>query len=400
MDEKKQNVLVVHNYYQLPGGEDTVAQNEISMLKEHGHKVIFYTRSNSEIKNMDLIRKVGLAFSSIFSFRTYRDVRKMIREESIDVVHVHNTLSMISQSVYYAALSMNVPVVQTVHNFRMLCPAATFYRDGHICEDCVEKGQMCAVKHKCYRGSRSQTLVCVINTLFHRMTGIYGKINYICLTEFNKTKLLQLRQISAEQVSVKPNCINCTGTIICEDDRSDQYIYAGRLEKIKGIDVLLDAWALLGKNTPKLILCGAGPMEDWCRKYIAEHSLNAELRGQLQNNEVRSLLAESKALILPTRWYEGFPMSIAEAFSVGTPVICSDIGNAASIVDEGVTGCKFSPGNAQELAEAVKRCKDLCNSTFDVFQKKYTAENNYKQLFEIYRCACKLSKTKKRKIAR
>ena len=194
MEERKQNILIVHNYYQIPGGEDTVVANEKKMLEDHGHKVILYTRNNSELKEMSKFQKLKLPFTTIFNPRTYKDIKRIIRKENIDVVHVHNTLNLVSPAVYYAALSCKLPVVQTVHNFRLLCPGATFYRDGHICEDCVHHGLKCAIKHNCYRGSKAQTLVCVVNTWIHRMTGVYGKINYICLTEFNKQKLLELKQ--------------------------------------------------------------------------------------------------------------------------------------------------------------------------------------------------------------
>ena len=205
MEDRKQKVLIVHNYYQIPGGEDTVVANEKKLLEDHGHEVVMYTRHNNELKTMGKLRKLLLPLTTIYNPRTSRDIKKIIREQSVDIVHIHNTLNLISPSVYYAARKCGVPVVQTVHNFRLLCPGATFYRDGHICEDCVSNGLGCAVKHGCYRGSKAQTLVCVISTLIHRWTGIYGKINYICLTEFNKEKLLQLKQIKPERVFVKPN---------------------------------------------------------------------------------------------------------------------------------------------------------------------------------------------------
>lgn len=208
---KKQNILIVHNYYQIPGGEDTVVINEKRMLEEHGHKVILYSRNNSELKEMSKFRKLFLPITTIFNPRTYKDIKRVIRKYNIDIVHVHNTLHLISPSVYYAALKCKVPVVQTVHNFRLLCPNATFYRDEHVCEDCVKYGLWCAIKHNCYRDSKLQTLVCVISTKFHRIIGIYRKINYICLTEFNKEKLLQLNYSKKKQiidpakVYIKPN---------------------------------------------------------------------------------------------------------------------------------------------------------------------------------------------------
>ncbi|MFQ9121050.1 MAG: glycosyltransferase [Mediterraneibacter faecis] len=238
-ESKKQNILIVHNYYQIPGGEDTVVANEKKMLEKHGHKVTLYSRNNAELKKMPRLRKIFLPITTVFNPRTYRDIKKLIKQENIEVVHVHNTLNLVSPAVYYAARRMKVPVVQTIHNFRLLCPGATFYRDGHICEDCVEHGLKCAVRHSCYRESKIQTLACVLSTEFHRMTGIYGKINYICLTDFNKKKLLELKQIKPERVFVKPNFVECKNEFVSEKDRMNQFVFAGRLDKLKGIDSLL-----------------------------------------------------------------------------------------------------------------------------------------------------------------
>lgn len=200
MSSEKKNILIVHNYYQIPGGEDTVVANEKGMLEEYGHKVILYSRSNAELKELSMLKKLMLPVTTIFNPKTYKEIKRLIKTEDIEIVHVHNTLNLISPAVYYAARAMHIPVVQTIHNFRLLCPGATFYKDGHICEDCVKYGLKCAVKYSCYRGNRIQTLACVISTWFHRMTGIYGKINYICLTEFNKNKLLELKdQISGRE---------------------------------------------------------------------------------------------------------------------------------------------------------------------------------------------------------
>lgn len=386
---EKPTILQVHNRYQIPGGEDTVAENERRLLEAHGHRVVRYFRDNKEMKDFSLLRKLLLPVTTVFNPRTYREVRRLIRTEHIDIVHVHNTLNLISPSVYYAALAEGVPVVQTVHNFRLLCPGATFYRDGHICEDCLHGGLGCAVKHSCYRGSRLQTLACVISTKIHRMTGIYGKLNYICLTEFNREKLLNLKQVRPERVYVKPNFVeNDPEPILPEERRRNQMVFAGRLEKLKGVDVLLKSWKLLGENAPQLILCGTGPLEDWCRDYIREHAVqNVQMRGFTPNAEVRRLMAQSRALILPTRCYEGFPVSIVEAFSVGTPVLCSDLGNAGSIVTEGVTGRKFQPDSPEDLARAVGTSGGMCESTYAQYLSGYTAERNYETLEAIYRQA-------------
>lgn len=381
----KENILIVHNYYQIPGGEDTVVANEKKMLENHGHKVILYSRNNSELKSMSKLQKTMLPLTTIFNPRTYREIKQLIREEHIDIVHVHNTLNLISPSVYYAAKAMKVPVIQTIHNFRLLCPGATFYRDGHICEDCVTKGLGCAVKHNCYRDSKMQTLACVFSTEIHRMTGIYGKINYICLTEFNKEKLLQLNQIKADRVFVKPNFVEATpDEIIPYDKREEQFIFVGRLDKLKGIDILFEAWNQMGVTAPKLVVCGAGPMEEWCRKFLVAYpDCNIEMRGFVPNKEAKKLIANSRALILPTQWYEGFPMTIVEAFSVGTPVIGSNIGNVGSILNDEENGWTFDYRSIDALCKAVIRSHNIVNQVVE-HRKQYGYDTNYNTLIYIY----------------
>lgn len=381
--KEKPTILIVHNHYQLAGGEDTVVSNEKRMLEEHGHKVVLYTRSNSEIKNMNIFQKLLLPFITIYNPKTSKDIKRIIKQENIDIVHVHNTLSLISPSVYYAALKMHKPVVQTIHNFRLLCPGATFYRDNHICEDCVTKGLRCSLKHKCYRNSFIQTLVCVINTKIHRATGIYSKINYICLTEFNKNKLLQLKQIQENQIYIKPNFMN--NKEIANISQKDQFIFVGRLDKLKGIDFLFEAWKKMEKCAPKLIVCGTGPMSDWCNKFIKKNSLNIEMKGFLKNEDALQYISSSKALILPTQWYEGFPMTIVEAFSAGTPVICTNIGNSKSIIEEGINGMTFELNNMNSLIEAINNINISKEEVLRVFNKYYTEEVNYEILKDIYK---------------
>lgn len=382
---KKENVMIVHNYYQIPGGEDSVVANEKGMLERHGHKVVLYSRSNVEIKKFSLLHKFMLPFMTIFNLKTYRDIKRLIKEEHIEIVHVHNTLNLISPSVYYASRTMGVPVIQTMHNFRLLCPGATFYRDGHICEECIRHSLWCAIKHRCYRESRMQTFVCVVNSYIHRILGIYKKLNYICLTEFNRMKLLELKQIKEEKIFVKPNFVESKEQFIAEKNRKNQFIFAGRLDKLKGIDILFEAWRKMGDTAPKLIVCGIGPMEKWCENFIRKNKVNIDLKGYVPNIEVRKLIANSRGLILPTQWYEGFPMSIVEAFSVGTPVVCSDLGNSGSIVEEGVTGCKFRWNSVEDLCRAVNRCRGMNDSTFCKYREKYIESINYEELIDIYR---------------
>ncbi|MDO5424820.1 MAG: glycosyltransferase [Eubacteriales bacterium] len=388
-NDKKQNILIVHNYYQIPGGEDTVVANEKKMLEDHGHKVILYSRNNAELKQMSKLQKLVLPITTIFNPRTYKEIKRLIKLENIEIVHVHNTLNLVSPAVYYAARAMKVPVVQTVHNFRLLCPGATLYRDGHICEDCLERGLWCAVKHKCYRGSRIQTLACVLSTWFHRITGIYGKINYICLTEFNKSKLLELKQIKPEKVFVKPNFVESKGGFVSGENRKNQFVFAGRLDKLKGIDILFEAWKRMGDTAPELVVCGTGSMEEWCKSFVQQNRVNVELRGFVSNDEVLEIIANSRALVLPTQLYEGFPMNIVEAFCVGTPVICSDLGNAGNVVEDGINGVKFQCDSPSALIQAVRRFeqmdrKMLGENAFQKYKMCYEQDGNCKMMDNVY----------------
>lgn len=386
---KKQRVLIVHNYYQIPGGEDTVVANEKELLEQHGHEVSLYSRHNSEIANMGMLQKILLPIIAVFNFKTYRDIKKFIHDRHIDIVHVHNTWSLISPSVYYAAKSCKVPIVQTIHNFRLLCAGATFYREGHICEECIQKGVKCALKYNCYRNSRIQTFALVISNFIHRVLGTYGKIHYICLTDFNKGKLLKLKQVKQESVFVKPNFVIDRESVVSVERQKNRIIYAGRLDRLKGVDIMLEAWKYMGIDAPELIICGTGPLEEWCKRFIVENNLKkVTLLGFVSNEEIRGLIATGKALILPTQWYEGFPMSLVEAFSVGTPVIVSDIGNVGEIVEEGELGVKFCYDSPKELVKAVRKLdnnyEEYHTKVLQVYKNKYSAEVNYNQLIAIY----------------
>lgn len=385
---KKEKVLIVHNYYKIPGGEDTVVANEKKLLEDNGHEVILYSRNNSELEGMGIFKKLLMVFFTIFNIKTYMDVKKIIKEKSIDIVHVHNTLNLISPSVYYAALKCKIPVVQTIHNFRLLCPAATFYRDGHICEDCINKGLYSAIKYSCYRNNRLHTLGCVLTLKIHRFIGIYKKINYICLTDFNKKKLMMLDKfIDINRVYVKPNFVARKNNDSINKKRKNQFVYVGRLDPLKGIDILLNAWKKVDFGVGNLVICGIGPMREWCDEFIKVNKLeNIELLGFVENNLVRKIISESKALILPTQWYEGFPMTIVEAYSEGTPVIGSDIGNTGSLIINGLTGMKFKFNSIEELTSIINsfdKVKDKFKVR-DFYTKNYNYNENYNILKKIY----------------
>jgi glycosyltransferase involved in cell wall biosynthesis len=267
----------------------------------------------------------------------------------------------------------------------MLCPGATFYRDGNICEDCVEKGLKCALKHKCYRGSLLQTLLCVINTKIHRFTGVYKKINYICLTGFTKEKILMLNKgkrkvIDENKIFIKPNFTFESNYSRLEE--GDYYLFIGRVEQIKGLDLLLDAFALLPDK--KLRIAGTGTEME---HYKQRATPNVEFLGFLNREELSLQLTKAKAVIVPSQWYETFGMIIAEAYSAHCPVIVGDIGNIASLVEDGVTGVKFKYNDSTALIDAISRfenCEPMGEKGFEKFKNEYSEKVNYKKLKNVY----------------
>ena len=396
-DNRKYKILLVHNFYQQPGGEDTVFRNEKKLLEDNGHEVITYTRDNSELKG-SILKKILLPFITIFNPKTYFDIKKIIKDKNIDIVHVHNTLCLISPAVFYAALKMKTPVIQTLHNFRMQCANGLFYRDGHICEDCISGGLKCALKHRCYRNSFLQTLAIVLMLKIHRFTGIYKKVNFICLTEFNRSKLLLINNkkqvVDENRVYVKSNFVfednsskdSTSDTCKKESmpDNKGYYLYVGRLDEIKGIDIVLEAFSKMPER--ELHVIGSGG-EDYIKKYSGFS--NIKFLGQLSHEEVMAEMINSKAMVFPSKLYEGMPMTIIESFEKGVPVIASDIGNAKEIVKDGVTGVHFKSDNVVSLISAVEKLDKidfnvLRNNAFDEFDKEYSDYIGYINLIHIY----------------
>lgn len=392
--EARPAVLLVHCRYRLPGGEDAVFAADRAMLEEHGHRVVTYERSNDE---GGLAAKLLLPLRAVFSLKTCREVKALIRSEKIEIVHVHNTLFAVSPSVFWAARAAGVPAVQTLHNFRLFCPNGVLLRGGKVCEDCpLQKfGLFNAVRHGCYRGSRVQSAVCAFLYAFHRLLGTYKRVHLIALTEFDKEKLLEFNArrpvFDPAKLYLRPNAAVPEGALPPLRPlaaRKNQVVFAGRLEELKGLRTAIEAWRLLENDpaAPKLLLCGAGPLEGWARENAGE---NVEFLGQISHEALCALLAESRAALAPSLCYESFALVPAEAHAMGTPVIASDLGNVGAMVRDGVDGLRFAPGDPEALANAVRRLPDLEAKADPAAIRaeavqKFGREENYRELAEIY----------------
>jgi len=376
-------LLLVHNSYQQPGGEDQVVASELDLLSSHGHEVLCYTAHNDAVRHLS---KVSLAFRTSWSRTTYQEMRALLQRERPQIVHVHNTLPLLSPAVYYAARAAGVPVVQTLHNYRLLCPKAVLLREQRICEDCVgRRVPWPGILHACYRQSRAATSAVAVMLSVHQLLGTWSRqVNrYIALTEFMRQKFIT-GGFSAKQIVVKPNFVPADPGV---GDHCGRYaLFVGRLSPEKGLQTLLRAWERVGRRIP-LKIAGEGPLQTLASGSRPE----IEWLGRQPRAKVVALMKQASVLVFPSECYEGFPTTLAEAFATGLPVVASHLGAMAEVVEHRGTGLLFAPGDAIDLADKVdwalahpKELADMGRRAREEFEAKYTAERNYRLLLDIY----------------
>ena len=379
-------ILMVHNRYQIRGGEDEVCDAERRLLQAYGHEVDLYEEHNDRLAELNPIQT---AVNTVWSRHTYREACKQLSQKSYDIVHVHNFLPLISPSIFYAAKDQNVPVVQTLHNYRLLCANALFFREGKICEDCLgATAPLAGVYHSCYRGSRTATgVVSAMNSVHHWMKTWSSMIDvYIALTEFARQKYIE-GGIPEIKIRVKPNFVDPDPGV--GEGQGNYALYVGRLSVEKGLDTLLDAWQMM-KDCPPLKIVGDGPLTDMVVQAMKQNP-SIELLGRKSMAEVHELMGNAMMLIFPSKWYETFGRVAIEAFSKGTPVVAANIGAIAELIDAGRTGLLFEPSNPHSLAVQVEsmlahpvRTIDMRQETRKEYEVKYTASSNYQQMLGIY----------------
>lgn len=383
-------ILIVHNFYQQPGGEDVVVEQEAALLQRGGHTVIKYYRTNDETQALSLWGKAGLPKQVIWASDTVRGLSRLIEQQKPDIVHFHNTFLMISPAAYYACQRFGLPVVQTLHNYRLLCPAATFFRSGQICEDCLNQTPPWpGVFHACYRHSSLQTGMAAAMLTFHRWLKTWqNQVDlYITPTEFARRKFIQ-GGIPSQKIRVKPNFVDPDPGI--KANGGDYFLFIGRLSSEKGVQTLLKAWQLLTDIPLKIV--GDGPLRSELQSLKQIQKLDiVEILGQQSPDQVTTLMKKARCVIFPSILYETFGRVIIEAFACGVPVIASQLGAVTELVENERTGLYFSPGNPEELANQIhwawtqpQRITEMGRQARQEYELKYTAELNYKLLTEIY----------------
>ena len=391
-------ILIAHNSYQQAGGEDAVVKAEARLLEDNGDTVVRYQRSSNELRDNGLLASMMAATGVVWSSSSYRSFESILRETRPDIAHFHNIFPLISPSAYFACAEKGVPVVQTLHNYRLICPGGQLLRKGQICENCVRKDlRWPGVVYGCYRGSSAQTATTAAMLAFHGALGTWKrKVSlYIALSEFARGKFIE-GGLPPERITVKPNFVD---SAVKDGDRAgDSVLFVGRVSQEKGPQLLPAAWSHLKARIPLHIL-GDGPL----RAGIAAQAASVQrspifVHGRCSTEQVFSLMGSARCLVVPSLCYEGFPLSVAEAFSCGLPVIAARIGSLAEIVRDGVTGLHFEPGDPEDLASKVewawehpKEISQMGRNARAEFEAKYEPQKNYKMLMEAYERAMAIS---------
>jgi glycosyltransferase involved in cell wall biosynthesis len=380
-------ILLVHNRYKASGGEDVVVGAEKSMLEAHGHEVSLLEADNAEISGA--LAQVAAGFTAIYSRTARRRVAAEVARFRPSVMHVHNFLPLLSPSVYYAAHEGGVAVVQTLHNYRLICPGGLLLRKGNVCELCLGKTvPISGVLHACYRGSPGATVSVAAMLGLHRTFGTWRMMvdAYIALTEFGREKFIR-GGLPPDRLFVKPNFVHSAA----QPGQGDGgfALFIGRLSEEKGIRSLLVAWKRVGMALP-LKIAGDGPLRAEVQA-ATQCMKNVELLGHVSKDRVAEMLRCAHVLIIPSICYEGFPMTVVEAFAAGVPVIASKIGALGELIDHGRTGLHARPGDPEDLARQVEwltaheeRRRRMRHAARREFELHYTAEHNCEMLLAIY----------------
>ncbi len=378
-------VLFVHNYYQQPGGEDRVFAAESALMEARGHDVFRFTVNNRALDGMSPPRAAAAA---LWNHEMRRSLRRQVQRLGVEVVHFHNTFPLVSAAGWSGARSGGAAVVQTLHNFRVACPSALFFRDREVCEDCIGRAYAWpGVVHACYRNSRTATATVALMQTLHRTLGSWRQVDrLIALNDFAREKFIEAG-LPAARVVVKPNFLLMDPGAGAHDERFT--LFVGRLSAEKGIETLLAAWRRLD-DPPPLHMVGDGPLAGAVRA-AAESQPSVTWRGQLPAERVMTLMRSAFMTVLPSACYESFPMVLVEAFATGLPVVASDLGAMSALIENGVTGLLFPAGEAAQLAERISwayahpgEVREMGKNCRRSYLQSYTGDRNYRQLLEIY----------------
>jgi len=389
-------ILLVHNRYRsgTPSGENRVVDQEGEALAALGHEVMRFGRSSDEISQWSLAKKASLPVRAIWSRETYHDLRAVLSEHHPEVVHVHNTFPLLSDAVLHACRDARVPVVATMHNYRLACSNGTFFRNGTVCHDCTRGLPVRAVVHGCYRGSHAATVPVVLARSLHQQAWRSLVSAYIFISA-SQRDLHRTVGLAPDRVFVRYNLIPRQGRPRTE--RTPTVVYAGRLHEVKGLRLLMDGWDRYCRESGmpglNLVIVGGGPLEDEVAAWASTRP-SVEMTGTVSRDRCAELISQARAILLPAAWEEPFGLVAVEAMAAGVPPVAAAHGSLTELITPGVDGILFNPGDPAALALAIadvernpEQYKAYGDQARKTYEQRFDPQQSVEELLEIYRFA-------------
>lgn len=383
-ESDRPSVAVVHARYRQPGGEDRAVASHVTLLKQHGHRVMVHLGSNHDFASVGALAQ---ATGTVWNDRARRELAAHFARERPMVAHVHNTFPSLSPAVYRAARDAGIPIVQTLHNYRLVCPNSLLFRDGARCTECLTRSvKWPAVRHACYRDSHAASAVTAAMLAVHAAAGTWrtGVDAYIALTNAARDRFIA-GGLPAERIEVQPGFLAVDPGAGAHD--GGYALYVGRLSTEKGVATLLSAWRAAYHHGRRLLIAGSGPLET----RLDRTAPGVEFIGQCSNDRVLALMRDATMLVFPSECDEGFPVTLLEAFATALPIIAGDHGAMAELITHDRTGRHFVAGNVTSLADAMAWAFEnpgprasLGNAAREMFTRTYAADHAYGRLNALY----------------
>jgi glycosyltransferase involved in cell wall biosynthesis len=389
-------ILLVHGRYRsvAPSGENHVVDQEAAALSAAGHRVELFERHSDEISDWSLARKAALPARSLWNGEARRALAQVLETSRPDVVHVHNTFPLLSPSVLHACRDAGVPVVATLHNYKLLCASGDFFRDGRPCHDCADGHVASALHRGCYRGSRVATVPVVAGMALHRSSWRELVSAFVFISQSQRDLMRDLR-LPEDRVFVKHNFVPQVAS--SHAAREHLAVYLGRLDAAKGVPFLMRAWDVFRARHPesglRLAVAGGGPLERDVRSWAARHS-SVDVLGLLPQDEAGRLVRRGLVAVVPSQWEETFGLVAVEAMAAGVAPVAPARGSFPELVTDGVDGALFEAGDAGALAEVLhdadehpERYVALGSRGRTTYEERFGTGANVAQLLDIYRFA-------------
>ena len=389
-------IVIAHNRYRslAPSGENRVVDQEAQALTDIGHEVIRFERSSDEIEQWSRVKRLALPARVVWSRESRRGLTAMLQEHRPDVVHVHNTFPLLSASVLYACRDQAVPVVATIHNYKLACASGDFFREGAVCHECAGGPPRPALRHGCYRGSRAATAPVALAMSAHRQAWGSLVAAYVFISD-SQRELLDGLGLVKDRVFVRHNLI--PRREMPESVREPAVVYAGRLDEAKGLRLLMTGWdfyaGMPGSGGLRLVIVGAGPLDsevaDW-----ASARPSVDIVGKVTPERCAELMSRARAVLLPSAWEETFGLVAIEAMALGVPPVAAGHGSFNELITSGVDGVLFEPGDPAALGSAIadiaahpELYESYGKHARETYTQRFDPDRSIEQLLEIYRYA-------------